>query len=192
MSHVRRREACRAASLALVLAMLAGCAGSPAREAAPAGPGAEAAATAMLTGQDVQVDLAVRDFALRPTDEACAAARPYLDLHPTQSFVVRGADGSTIVDGELPQGRSVKATDIDFGAAEREPTFCVFSLRLPGLADGSYVLSAGDDRAIPFTVPHQDAGPIPVTFPPIAPGGSDPFGREARSPELDPPQTREP
>lgn len=174
MSQHRRHQATLIAALGVALTLLAAC-GAPG-PAAPADEGGrEAAATASAAPpapqHEVQVELAVRDFALRAVDASCAAARPYLDLHPSATLSVHAADGSTVADAELPQGRAIKATDMDFGTAQREPTFCVFALSLPGLPPGDYELRGGKDRVIPFTVPQTGGEPVPVSFPPIAPGG---------------------
>ena len=113
------------------------------------------------------VEFAVRDFSLRARDSACAGARPFLGLRPGARVVVTGTGGAERATGTLREGRAIKATDIDFETAKREPTFCKFALVLsPQLPPGTYTFTAGDGRTAPLTE-GESAGSVAVFFPSV-------------------------
>ena len=153
-----------AALTALCLASLAGCqagqgqagqagraGASDASDTSDATAASTSSAAAPVPG--TRVDLAVRDFALRPLTSTCAGARPFLDLRPGATVVVTDAAGAERATGRLPEGAAIKATDIDFEGAPREPTYCLFAVEVsPALAAGTYTLTAGDGRVMRLNV----------------------------------------
>ena len=130
----------RAACAAIVLATLAGCGG-----------GGEDTIEARLR-------LVVPDNNIRVEGMECAGARPFEYVHPGARFALEAADGSVLVDGELPTGRAENADpSIDWGV-ERIPTVCVMELELEDVpARPSYRLRLPEGRPLQFERTHLSA-----------------------------------
>lgn len=155
------------ASVVGIVAGASGCQGAASGADSESRSAAYGSSAGPTTGPVTRIEFAVRDFSLRPLDSACAAARPFLDLRPGATVVVRDGTGTERARTTLPEGRAIKATDIDFETARREPTFCLFAIDLvPELAPGTYELLAGDGRVMALTV-GEGAGPATVSFPSV-------------------------
>ena len=130
----------RAACAAIVLATLAGCGG-----------GGEDTIVAHLR-------LVVPDNNIRVEGMECAGARPFEYVHPGARFAREAADGSVLVDGELPTGRAENADpSIDWGV-ERIPTVCVMELELEDVPERpSYRLRLPEGRPLGFERRHLSA-----------------------------------
>lgn len=169
--------------------LLAGCQAPASGDAATEGTAAQESASGVvldsvsgesdgldrtdLSSSGTTIELAVRDFALRALDATCAGARPFLDLRPGASAVVTDSRDTEVATGTLTQGRAIKATDIDFETAPREPTFCHFTFEVsPALGAGAYTLTAGEGRTASLTIT-DPADPHRVSIPAV--GSAEPW-----------------
>lgn len=100
---------------------------------------------------DVHLLVVVADNYVRAEGVECAGARPFEYVHAGAPFTLETAEGTDLVEGELPAGRSENADpSIDWGV-ERIPTVCVMEVDLPGLPEHpSYQLSLEEGRPIQF------------------------------------------
>ena len=128
-----RRPARAAGCLVAALLGLAGCGG-----------GGEDTIEAHLR-------LVVPDNNIRVEGVECAGARPFEYVHPGARFALEAADGSVLVDGELPTGRAENADpSIDWGV-ERIPTVCVMELHLEDVPERpSYRLRLPEGQPLEF------------------------------------------
>lgn len=111
-------RASAAASLAGVLILLAGCGGS--------GGGG---------GEDIRLRLVALDNNIRVEGAECAGARPFQYVHAGAPYVLEGADGEVLAEGELPAGRARNAEPSIDWEAERIPTVCVVDLTVEDVAE---------------------------------------------------------
>ncbi|HWM14507.1 MAG TPA: hypothetical protein VNO56_08505 [Gaiellaceae bacterium] len=124
-----------AACLAAALLGLAGCGGEDTIEA--------------------HLRLVVPDNNIRVEGIECAGARPFEYVRPGAAFALEAADGSVLVDGELPAGHAENADPtIDWGV-ERIPTVCVLELELEDVPERrSYRLRLPEGRPLGFDRSH--------------------------------------
>jgi hypothetical protein len=80
----------------------------------------------------VTLRLVIADGNVRPPDVPCTGAGGSRYAHPEAPYVVRDASGRVVASGELPQGRSEAAWNLDLGE-RRQPTLCVMMVDVSGL-----------------------------------------------------------
>jgi hypothetical protein len=119
----------RAAILAALL-LLGGCAGDD-----PSGT----------------VRVLVQDGNLRRLGDPCNGAGPFRYAHADADYVIRDSSGAEVSRGELPNGTAEKMLDVDFREGLRQPTMCVMTLHVNGLAkpDG-HELVIDDQDGLPI------------------------------------------
>ena len=93
------------------------------------------------------VRVLVLDANLRRLGDPCNGAGPFRYAHADAGYVIRDRAGAEVSRGELPNGTAEKMMDVDFREGMRQPTMCVMTLHVTGLAepDGHELVIDGQD-----------------------------------------------
>lgn len=104
-------------------------------------------------GEDtgVAIRVLVLDGNLRQLGDPCNGAGPFRYAHADAGYVIEDSAGAEVFRGELPNGTAEKIMDVDFREGLRQPTMCVMTLHVKGLAkpDG-HELVIDDQDGIPI------------------------------------------
>ena len=112
--------------------------------------------TASPASQIFELQVMVRDGAVRALDAECAGAAPFLYVHMGAAYrIAERPDGTTVMSGALPAGRAVPAFEGGLGIP-REPSFCLFSwmASLDRGPEYQFMLEEGDP--VPFDLDSLD------------------------------------
>jgi hypothetical protein len=103
------------------------------------------------TEPGVTVRVLVLDGNLRQLGAPCNGAGPFRYAHAETGYVVEDGAGAEVFRGELPNGTAERMLDVDFREGLRQPTMCVMTLRVNGLAKpAGHELVIGDQEGIPI------------------------------------------